>query len=219
MSGGLLNLITGIDLSSLHPGVKKASFVVACDVTNPLIGPRGAAPVYGPQKGATPQMVRRLAGNLGWWAQIIRRETGIDIRYLPGAGAAGGLGGALVAFLGAELKRGIDIVIDATGLARHIRGADLVITGEGKIDEQTPFGKTPIGVAQVARKLNVPVVAIGGGLAEGAVRVYNYGIDGLEPCVTRPMDIGTALKDGARNLELAAERVMRLIAVGRKLSR
>jgi glycerate kinase len=217
MSGGLLDRVIGIDMTSLHSGVKNATFVVACDVTNPLIGPKGAAPVYGPQKGATPEIVKILSRNLMHFARLVDRDLGIDIRYLPGAGAAGGLGGALVAFLGAELKPGIDIVIDAADLARQIKGADLVMTGEGKIDEQTPFGKTPIGVARVARKMRVPVVAIGGSLGDGAMRIFSHGIDGLEACVARPMDVGTALKDGAHNLEMAAERVMRLIAIGQKL--
>ena len=138
---------------------------------------------------------------------------------LPGSGAAGGLGAGLVAFAGARLTRGIDLVIKATGLAKHLKGADLVITGEGRVDFQTAFGKTPSGVAAVARKYRVPVVAIGGSLADDATGVYAHGIDGLESAAAKDMDLATALKSSREHLANAGERVIRLILIGRQMKK
>ena len=137
---------------------------VACDVTNPLCGEKGASRVYGPQKGATPEMVEQLDKNLAHFAHIIKRIIGVDVADRPGAGAGGGIGAGLMAFTNATLKRGVELVVAATRLEEHMQGADLAITGEGRVDFQTAFGKTPSGVAAAARKHGVPVVAIGGGL-------------------------------------------------------
>ncbi|HEY7841289.1 MAG TPA: glycerate kinase, partial [Gammaproteobacteria bacterium] len=168
LAGGTLDRIASIDTSRAHPRLSRSRITIACDVDNPLCGPRGAARVFGPQKGATPAMVRRLDANLRGFGRLIRRELGVDIMQTAGAGAAGGLGGGLIAFTHAKLRRGIDIVIDAAGLARHLRGADLVFTGEGRVDFQTAFGKAPAGIAKIAHRFGVPVIAIGGGLADDA---------------------------------------------------
>ena len=152
---------------------------MACDVTNPLCGEKGASRVYGPQKGATPEMVERLDKNLAHFAHIIKRSIGADVADRPGAGAGGGIGAGLMAFTNATLKRGVELVVAATRLEEHMQGAHLAVTGEGRVDFQTAFGKTPSGVAAAAHKHGVPVVAIGGGLADDAGGVFAHGIDGL----------------------------------------
>lgn len=216
--GGLLDRITEIDLHEIDPRVRKTRITIACDVENPLCGPRGAAKVFGPQKGASPEMVEVLDRNLRHLAALIKRDLGVDVLRVEGGGAAGGLGAGLIAFARAKLKRGVDLVIDAVGLAKHLRGADLVITGEGRVDSQTAFGKTPSGVAKAARKLKVPVVAIGGGLADDARGVFEHGIDALEAGAARDMDLSEALRLSRGHLENAGERVMRLILIGERMA-
>ena len=157
-----LEAIMTIDTSAAIPELKSAEFIVACDVESPFHGPKGAAYVYAPQKGATPQMVELLDNGLKHFADIIKGTTGKDISDMPGAGAAGGLGGAFKAFLNAELRKGAEMVLDAIGFDEIIRDADLVITGEGKIDSQTLNGKLPSAVAQRASARNIPVMAICG---------------------------------------------------------
>ncbi|MCI0400982.1 MAG: glycerate kinase [Gammaproteobacteria bacterium] len=218
-TGGMLSQISAIDIRGIDPRIAKTTFVVACDVDNPLTGKKGAAAVFGPQKGASAAMVKQLDEGLRHLAFLIRRDLGVNVQRLPGAGAAGGLGAGLVAFTGAELKRGVDIVIEATGLLRHIKGADLVMTGEGRIDFQTVFGKTPAGVAQAAKRTNVPVIAIGGGLADDARGVFAHGIDGLESATAREMELDEAIKRSRTYLANAAERVMRLVFIGKTLSK
>jgi glycerate kinase len=218
-SGGMLDRIAAIDASQVHPELPFARVTVACDVDNPLCGPRGAARVFGPQKGATPATVRRLDANLRHFGKLIRRELGIDIMNRKGTGAAGGLGGGLVAFVHARLKRGIDIVIEATGLLGHMQGADLVFTAEGRVDFQTAFGKTPAGVAQAARRLGIPVIAIGGSLADDARGVFRHGIDALQSAVARDMRLEDALARAPEYIADAAERALRLVLIGRNLRR
>lgn len=160
--GDSLSKVVSIDLSHIRPDAMQAEFIVACDVDSPFYGPKGAAYVYAPQKGASPQTVDRLDHGLKHFADIIQRTTGKDISDMPGAGAAGGLGGAFKAFLNAELRKGADMVLDAIGFDEIIRDADLVITGEGKIDAQTLAGKLPYAVARRASEANIPVIAICG---------------------------------------------------------
>jgi len=173
LAGGGLPTIRSIDIARRDARIAGARIRVACDVTNPLTGPRGAAAVYGPQKGATPEMVRQLEAGLAHLADVIRRELNVDVEHLPGAGAAGGLGAGLVAFLGARLQSGVEIVADAVGLPGRLAGADLCITGEGRFDAQSLSGKTAVGVARVARELSVPTVCIPGqaetGLDDGGL--------------------------------------------------
>ncbi len=215
--GGLLKL-DRIDISTLDPRIAESEIVVACDVDNPLTGPRGAARVYSPQKGATPDMVEILDKALEHFAEVVKRDLGRDIKDVPGAGAAGGLGAGLMAFLNARLQLGVDIVIEATGLEGKVKGADLVITGEGGIDSQTIYGKTPIGVAKVAKKFGIPVLAVAGGISDDASVVYEHGIDGLMSIIPRPMTLDEAMAQGKKLLSDAAERIARLIAVGSKLA-
>ncbi|TRZ40313.1 glycerate kinase [Niallia circulans] len=177
--GGALSDLAAIDLSSLDSRLAHVKIEVACDVDNPLIGPKGASAIFGPQKGATPEIVNQLDENLAHYAEIIEKDLGVKIADVPGAGAAGGLGGGLLAFMQAELSRGVDIVMEAAKLSDIIAGADLVITGEGKIDGQTIFGKTPIGVAKTAKQHGVPVIGIAGNVASDSDVVHEYGIDAI----------------------------------------
>jgi glycerate kinase len=164
LAGGGLNLVDRIDMSGADPRLAGATIHVACDVTNPLTGEEGAAAVYGPQKGATPEAVEELDRNLCHLAHLIRRDLGIDVERLPGAGAAGGLGAGLVAFTGAKLERGVHMISDALNLPARMKDADLCITGEGKLDSQSMKGKTAFGVAEVAREVDVPVLCVAGGI-------------------------------------------------------
>jgi len=209
--GGGLEYLDRIDISNLDPRIAEAHVIVACDVDNPLVGPRGGPEVFGPQKGATPKMVKKLDAYLDRYADIIKRDIGKDIKNVPGAGAAGGLGAGLMAFLSARLKSGVDIVIQASGLEKRLQKTDLVITGEGKIDRQTIYGKTPIGVARTAKKFNIPVIAIAGSIGDDASVVYENGIDALMGIISYPMSLETAIEKASVLLADAAERTIRLI--------
>lgn len=211
--GNLLN-IDRIDLKNMDKRVKDCKFKVACDVDNPLCGPKGASYVFGPQKGATPEMVKYLDENLSHLAEVIKRDMGIDVKNEPGAGAAGGLGAGLMAFCNAQLQRGIELVIEATKIEEKIKGADLVITGEGQMDYQTVHGKTPYGVAQVAKKRNVPVVALVGSIGAGVEVLYEKGIDSIFSIVEGPMSLEECMEQGAILIERTANRVIRALKIG-----
>jgi len=219
LGGGMLDRVARIDMAGLRPEIRRATIQVACDVTNPLCGPNGASHVYGRQKGATPEMIDTLDRNLAHLAAIVKRDLGIDVAERPGAGAAGGMGAALIAFTGATLKRGVELVVEATRLEKHMQGAALAITGEGRVDFQTAFGKTPSGVAMAARRHGVPVIAIGGGLADDAGGVFAHGIDGLETATPNAMDLDVAIRKSRQYLQDAGERVARLIAIGQRMVR
>ncbi len=217
LGGGRLAEVTAIDMTQANPGLSRVRISVACDVTNPLCGENGASHIYGKQKGATPEMIEQLDKNLEHFARIIKRDLFADIADEPGAGAGGGMAAGLLAFTNATLKRGVELVVSHTGLEKHLRGADLAITGEGRVDSQTAFGKTPSGVAAVARKLGVPVVAIGGGLADDAAGVFAHGIDGLETATPNAMPLEEAIGKSRQYLQDAAERVARLIIIGQRM--
>lgn len=214
--GAALIRLAKIDSAGVDPRLRGIGVEVACDVTNPLTGPEGASAIYGPQKGATPEMVRELDAALEHFARIVKRDLGLEVRDLPGAGAAGGLGAGLVAFLGATLRPGIEIVIEASGLKKKLRGADLVITGEGRIDGQTVKGKTPIGVARAAKAYNLPVLAVAGGLGPGVELVYEHGIDGVTAIVDRPMSLNDAIAAADGLVAAATERILRVFMAGRR---
>jgi glycerate kinase len=187
--GGELKKVFGIDTKYLDNRLSETEVLIASDVSNPLCGPKGATRVYGPQKGATPEMIKELDESLAHFAEIIKRDLNKDIKDIPGAGAAGGLGAGLIAFLDAELKPGIEIVIEIVKLEQAIKDADLVITGEGKIDSQTIYGKAPIGVAKIAKKYKIPVMAIAPIIGEDADIVYRYGVDFLVKISEPPMSL------------------------------
>lgn len=213
--GGELMKVHCVDLSGLHPGVRTASIVVACDVDNPLCGPTGASATYGPQKGATPEMVEQLDRALAHFADVVEAKVGKSFRNVPGAGAAGGLGFGLMAFLGARLEPGIKIVAAATRLEERVRQADLVFTGEGQTDWQTAHGKTVAGVASIARLWKVPVVVISGGLGKGYESLYDRGVAAMLSIVPGPMGVNEAMAQAVPLIEAAAERAARLIELGR----
>lgn len=209
--GGALSQLHIIDLSGLDKRLQNIKVEVACDVKNPLIGKTGASYVFGPQKGATPQMVEVLDRNLEHYANIIKEQLGRSIAYVEGAGAAGGLGGGLLAFLAAELKRGIDLVVKYTDLKNKMKGADYVFTGEGSIDGQTLFGKTPMGVAITAKELSIPVIVLAGRVGNGCETLYDHGITSILGIVSEATSLEEALKRGPENLERTAENVARIL--------
>lgn len=212
--GGELCRLDTIDVSGLDPRLANCRVEVACDVDNPLVGPRGASVVFGPQKGATPEKVAFLDANLGHYAAVVKKALGVDIAELPGAGAAGGLGGGFKAFLGADLKPGSEIVTAAVGLDAAVADADLVITGEGRIDGQTVRGKTPIGVARVAKRHGKPVIGIAGCLGDEAEVVFRHGIDAVFSILSRPCSLSEALAAAGDNLRVTARNVAGSLKVG-----
>ena len=187
--GGELKKINRIDINNLDSRLPETEVLIASDVSNPLCGPRGAARIYGPQKGATPEIIEELDESLAHFAEVIKRDLNKDIKDIPGGGAAGGLGAGLMAFLDAELKPGIEIMIEIVKLEQAIKDTDLVITGEGKIDSQTIYGKAPIGVAKIAKKYNIPVIAVAAIVGDDADIVYKYGINTLIKIVEPPMSL------------------------------
>ena len=215
--GGNLNQLRSIDITGLHPAIGETETVVACDVNNPLTGPDGASHVYGPQKGATPETIETLDACLAHFDDILVQTLGKSFNDIPGAGAAGGLGAGLMAFLDAELKLGVDIMIDAVNLKERVKGASLVFTGEGQLDFQTAFGKTPVGVAKVAKEHNIPVIAIAGGIAEGAEAVYEAGIDAMLGIVQEPMSLEVAVEDATQLIADTAEQAARLVVIGNEV--
>jgi len=217
--GAALSRLASIDLSGFDPRIAETDITVACDVDNPLCGPRGASAVYGPQKGATPAMVAELDAALGVFATVAQRATGRDVADLPGAGAAGGLGAGLMFFCGAKLRPGVEIVLETTGFAALAAKADLVLTGEGRTDFQTAFGKAPVGVAKVAKQYGVPVVCLSGGLGDGADDVYAQGIDGLLSVAPGPISLEDCIARGEELIEAAAARLCRMVKVGMAMGR
>ena len=213
-SGGDLARLERIDVSALDPRLAECRIEVACDVDNPLTGARGASAVFGPQKGATPEMVQALDANLARLARIVGRDLGVAVDTVPGAGAAGGMGAAMLAFFGATLKPGIEIVTAAVDLDDHVRDADLVITGEGRIDFQTVHGKTPIGVARVAKRHGKPVIGIAGSLGAEVGVVHAHGIDAVFSVLGKPCTLDEALRDAAANVELTACNVAAMLRIG-----
>ena len=187
--GGELKKVFRIDTKYLDNRLSETKVIVASDVSNPLCGPKGASWIYGPQKGATPEIIEELDESLAHFAEIIKRDLNKEVKDVPGAGAAGGLGASLMAFLDAELKPGIEIIIEIVKLEQVIKGADLVITGEGKIDSQTIYGKAPIGVARIAKKYNIPVIAVAVIISADADIVHQYGIDALIKISEPPMSL------------------------------
>ena len=214
--GGALEQLARIDLSELDSRLADCRIDVASDVTNPLTGPEGATAVFGPQKGATAEMIVRLDRALAHYARIIQRDLAVDVLHLEGGGAAGGMGAALYAFCGARLRPGIEIVTDALHLAELVADADLVITGEGRIDSQTIHGKVPVGVAKVAQRYNVPVIAIAGSLTADVGTVHRHGLDAVFSVIYSVCTLEEALENAADNVRMTARNVAAVLNMGRK---
>jgi glycerate kinase len=212
--GGSLNSLNTIDVSGLDPRIKNCAIRVACDVTNPLVGELGASRIFGPQKGATEALILELDRNLAHYADIIKKSLGVDVKNVPGAGAAGGMGAALMAFLGAELKSGIEIVTQALNLEEHIHDCTLVVTGEGRIDSQSIHGKVPVGVANVAKKYHKPVIGIAGSLTRDVGVVHQYGIDAVFSVLTSIGTLEEAFRGAFDNIYRASRNIAATVAVG-----
>jgi glycerate kinase len=207
--GGDLNRIKNIKLNNLDSRIKDTEILVGCDVDNPLYGENGAAYVYGPQKGADPEMVKILDQNLRHFNQIVIKELNKDPNKISGAGAAGGLGAGLVAFLNAELKAGVDIILDFINFEERLKNVDLVITGEGMLDGQSIYGKTPVGVSRSAAKKNIPVIAVAGTLGSGVKKVLDHGITAYFSIINSPGNLSEIIEESPKLLADLSENIMR----------
>ncbi len=212
--GAALSGLNRIDMSGLDETIRSCNFLVACDVNNPLTGPTGASAIYGPQKGATPEMIERLDAALLHFAEIVKRDLGVEINEVPGAGAAGGLGGGMIAFTNGELRAGVDIVLDTVRLDDYLTGCDLVITGEGSMDHSTIYNKAPVGVAERAKRLDIPVVGISGSLGAGFQDVHRHGIDALAAITPGPMTLDEASERAGELISNATEQALRFMRAG-----
>ena len=215
--GAALPRLARIDVANLHPKLAGATIIGATDVTNPLCGPTGASAVYGPQKGATPEVVAELDKALGHFAEVVQRDLGKDVLDRPGSGAAGGLGAGLMAFAGGELRSGIDMVCEILEFDKHVEGADLVITGEGRADESTIYDKAPVGVARRAMSWGVPTIILAGSVGPGYQQLYHHGIAGIVCIADRPMSFERSIARTAELLEGAAARTVQLLKAGVRL--
>lgn len=209
--GAFLSNLHSIDCSNVHPLLGKAKITVACDVQNPLLGHSGATYIYGPQKGATPEMLETLEENMVYFSRILCQELGIDVSEIPGAGAAGGLGAGLMAFCKAEMVSGFELVSKLTNLEKHISDVSLVFTAEGKIDSQTAFGKTVSGVAQIGKKHHVPVIALAGIVTDNLTELYELGITAVFAIGNQPMSLEESKARASELLADASEQIMRMV--------
>lgn len=216
--GAALAKLASIDISNVHPRLGEATIIGATDVTNPLCGPTGASAVYGPQKGASPEVVAELDAALANFARVVQQDLGKDVLDRPGSGAAGGLGAGLMAFAGAELRSGIDMVCEILEFDRHLEGANLVITGEGRADESTIYNKAPVGVARRAALKGVPTIILAGSIGLGYQKLYQHSIAGVVCIADRPMNFERSLARTAELLQDAAERTVRMLQAGISLA-
>lgn len=215
--GSQLAKLARIDIGGLDARIRGCQFEVACDVSNPLTGDEGASAVFGPQKGATPAMIRELDVALKHYADIIKRDLDQDVDRVSGAGAAGGMGAGLQAFCGAELRKGIEIVTEALGLEQLVKDASLVITGEGRIDSQTLQGKVPIGVARVAKRYHKPVIGIAGSLTADVGVVHQHGLDAVFSVLYSICTLEQALDNAGDNVRMAARNIAATVKLGQTL--
>ncbi|MBT0517811.1 glycerate kinase [Morganella morganii] len=213
IGGSALAKLASADLSGLDPRLAKTEFVVACDVNNPLCGPKGASATFGPQKGATPAIVSELDAALRHYGEVIESLTGKSLSAVAGAGAAGGMGVPLMAWLDARMQPGIEMVIETLDLNSVVKDADLVITGEGRMDSQTIQGKTPAGVAKAAKARGIPVIALAGGMSEDYAVVHEHGIDAVFSVIPRICSLDEALAQAAVNIEVAARNIAAVLAM------
>lgn len=211
--GGALAKLDRVNITGLDPRLKETKITVMCDVDNPLCGPRGASAVYGPQKGATPDMVQDLDRNLAHFAQKIHEDLGMDLKDVPGAGAAGGLGMGLLAFTGARLKTGVEAVLDTVDFDSKLQKADIVVTGEGRIDGQSIYGKVPMGVAKRALRYKKPTLAIVGSIGAGSEALYDYGLSSIITIVNGPITLEESMERAFELTVDATERGFRILQI------
>lgn len=216
--GGQLQYINSMILNQLDPRLAECSLEIACDVNNPLLGKNGASAIFGPQKGATPEMVEQLEFGLTHYADVIQQMTGKDIVHFAGAGAAGGLGAAFKGLLNAELKSGIDLIINAIHLENELKDATFVITGEGRIDSQSIFGKVPVGVAKLAKKYHKPVIGIAGSLTDDVAVVHDHGVDAVFSSLYKVCTLEFALNNAKSSLIMASRNIAATIKIGMDIS-
>ena len=209
--GGALGELSSIDLTNFDKRISNCKIVVACDVTNKLTGENGASFVYGAQKGGSKEQLGFLDKNLQHYAAIIRNHLGIEIENINGAGAGGGMGAGLIAFLNAELKSGIDLILETLEIKKHIKNIDLIITGEGEIDKQTLQGKTILGIAALAKEYYVPVIAITGKIGDNIDEIYKLGITSIFSIVNKPMKLEEAINDVEYLIQSCIETIIRTI--------
>lgn len=217
--GADLGKVADIDVSGIHPAVAESTFTVMCDVNNPLTGPDGATYTFGKQKGGTPEILDEMEGYMVSYANVIKDKLGMDVDKIPGAGAAGGLGAALCVFLHATLKSGIETVLDLIDFDHLLNGVDLVVTGEGRIDWQSAFGKVPSGVGARCKAKGVPAVAVVGGMGDGAEKIFEFGVDSIIPTINGAMEIEEALERAEELYTGAADRMFRMIKVGMSMGK
>lgn len=216
--GGSLLSLNSIDISGMDKRLESCVINVACDVTNPLIGDNGASRIFGPQKGADEATIVELDRNLAHFADVIKKHLRIDVKNAPGAGAAGGMGAALMAFLGADLRSGIEIVTEALNLEEHIHDCSLVVTGEGRMDSQSIRGKVPVGVAAVAKKYRKPVIGIAGALTSDVAVVHQYGIDAVFSVLNSIGTLEDAFKNAFENIYRASRDIAATVAIGMRIT-
>lgn len=215
--GASMSQLVTIDLSGIDPRLNETEIWVASDVSNPLCGPAGASAVYGPQKGASPETVVELDSALRHYSEIARHATGREVADIPGAGAAGGLGAGLMFFTPARMRSGIETILEVTGFSDVVQHADIVITGEGHTDRQTIHGKAPFGVARAAKRFNIPVICLSGGLGDGCETVFDHGIDALMSVVSEPTTVDGCMASAREYLHAATIRLCRILQVGMHL--
>ena len=217
--GSDLEKVASVDVSGLHPAVAETKFTVMCDVNNPLTGPDGACHLFGRQKARAQGIPDRLEAGMKSYAKVAGEALGKDIDHIAGAGAAGGMGAALCGFLNAGLKSGIETVLDLIGFDEMLEGVDLVVTGEGRIDWQSAFGKVPSGIGMRCKKKGVPAVAIVGGMGNGAEKIYEFGVESIIPTINGAMDINEALERAEELYKGAADRMFRFLKVGMQMKK
>ncbi len=209
--GGFLHNLKKIDVSGIDKRLNECKILLACDVTSTLTGPEGASFLFAPQKGAGADQVKQLDINLQHYASVIKKQSGKDVEFIKGSGAAGGLAAGLIAFTSAEMKQGFDVVKEIVDLEKWVDWADWIISGEGKIDSQTQYGKTLSGVAKTAKKHNKPLIAVAGALEDGYEVLYQHGVKSIFSIIEKPMELNEAIKKAGILLENTAERIFRTI--------
>lgn len=218
-TGGRLERIAAMDITGLDPRLKMADIIIASDVTNPLLGKEGAIAVFGPQKGVGKDRLEYFEQRMRHFSELAASESGRRMADEPGSGAAGGIGFLLMTLLDVKFQSGLDLIAEMSGLEKHLEGADLVLTGEGRIDGQSFFGKVPVGIGRIAQERGVPVIAFTGAIGAGTEKLEQEGVAAVIPIVDGPLSLAEAMMDSENLLSAAATRLMKILRVGESLKR